>query len=62
MAILLPARRTRVLSDGDHAPDMGALARDLALGLADPPRIHIRRPPDERLAKDRSPGPADPAD
>ena len=45
MAILLPARRTRVLSDGDHAPDMGALARDLALGLADPPRILLPSAP-----------------
>src|ERR1019366_9612086 len=39
MAILLPARRNRVCSDGEHPPDVGARACQHALGLPDPPRI-----------------------
>jgi hypothetical protein len=45
MAIHLPARQNRVRPDAMARPDMAALARDHALGLADPPRIDIPSAP-----------------
>jgi hypothetical protein len=52
MAIPLTAGRNRARFDADHAPDVGVLAREHALGLADPPTIASRWRPDDSLAKD----------
>ena len=48
MAIPLPAQRNRLCFDADHAPDVGVIAREHALGLADSPRIGLPLAPGRR--------------